>query len=352
MSPPDPSQPGASESRFHLDLPREIPLIPHFQIAGWVAGSLPLRAVRLKESPEIAFALMPRPDVTKAFPDCPHVSGFDGTGGNVPVNGSLALEFLLDGEWVTREFSLPINPVVVMEAARFGVSEELHPADQLLRYLTREKARSEGGAASHYFFKGANDSGKIKRLANRLGLPRDAHVLEFAAGYGRVTRHLVREIAPRTLVASDIHPEAIPFLRRMGCEAFQSCATPEDLECTRRFDFIFVLSLFSHLPDALFARWLTALRKLLKPAGYLMFTTHGHAAMAKVPELSRVLDENLGYGYLPNSDQEDLPAEIYGTTMVTPDYVRRQIAAAGLRERSFAAEEWWDFQDEWITAIG
>ena len=353
MSQPDPSQPAAPEFHIYLDLPGEVPLVPHYRIAGWVGGALPLRAVRLKENPEITLPLVPRPDVTAAIPDCPHVSGFDGTGGDVPKNGSLALEFLLGEEWVTREFSLPINPVPAIEAARFGVPADLHPADQLLRYIIRDLSRPDGDGARIYFEKGNADSGKIQRLIDRLGLPPDADVLEFAAGYGRVTRHLAKALAPRRLVASDIHPDAIPFLRRLGCDAFASCATPEDLECAGRFDFIFALSLFSHLPDGLFTRWLAALRKLLKPAGLLMFTTHGHAAMARTPDFfGRFFNEDLGYGFVPDSDQKDLPAEIYGTTIVTPDYVRRQIGAAGLRERSFAAGEWWDFQDEWITSIG
>jgi hypothetical protein len=117
----------------------------------------------------------------------------------------------------------------------------------------------------------------------------------------------------------------------------------------KQFDFIFVLSLFSHLPDKLFAAWLSRLSDMLSPGGFLMFTTHGEAAAEKSQPLANALDKDLGFGYLEQSDQLDISSDIYGTTVATPTYVSEQVRRS-MRGRihSFSSAAWWELQDEWI----
>lgn len=230
-------------------------------------------------------------------------------------------------------------------AGTFDVSADLHEGDHMLRHL----ASSAPHGIDFYFSGGDQDARQICRLIERLGLPASASVLEFAAGYGRMTRHLTRLLSPRRFVASDIHPEAVSFLSELGCPAFPSTERPESLACDERFDLVFAISLFSHLPDELFARWLRSLRCLLKPGGHLMFTTHGQIAADKEPSLKSILHPRVGYGFQPDSEQKDLDGGIYGTMVVMPHYVAHQTDEAGLRVKSFSAGEWWHFQDEWVV---
>ncbi len=136
-----------------------------------------------------------------------------------------------------------------------------------------------------------------------------------------------------------------------GVKSQVSANRPEDLSITGRYDFIFVLSLFSHLPDATFGPWLSALYNLLEPGGSLLFTTHGEAALNLHREhFGLNFDQEMGFGYRPESDQQDLAASEYGTAVVTIPYVYKQINrhTEGAAIKSFKAMRWFGLQDEWI----
>jgi SAM-dependent methyltransferase len=228
-------------------------------------------------------------------------------------------------------------------AQPYGANPALHDSDHLLSYLI---TYSKGDGLAEYFENGAVDARKVEEIVTRLNLPADVRTLEFASGYGRVTRHLTG----MNLVASDIHPEAVQFTRdRLGVQAVQATPMPEDFEPGERFDFIFVLSLFSHLPDDLFGRWMKKLIDLLTPDGYLQFTTHGEKAAKNVSVLAEVFNEETGYGYFPGSDQLDIGTSIYGSSIVSTAYTARQVREAGGDLIYYTARRWWANQDEWIV---
>jgi SAM-dependent methyltransferase len=209
-------------------------------------------------------------------------------------------------------------------------------------------ARGPVAGLGEYFDSGERDADQVLAVMRELGHGRTAKVLEFASGYGRVTRHLKLD----DLTACDIHPEAVSLLRKkLKVTALLSTAAPANFDPARQYDFIFVLSLFSHLPDDLFGPWLAKLCSLLAPGGHLMFTTYGAPAAEKAPLLATAIDHSAGLTFLPHTDQPDLGEAIYGTAVVTQDYVRRKIAAA-TSGRLISVREcvWWQIQDEWIIA--
>jgi hypothetical protein len=78
------------------------------------------------------------------------------------------------------------------------------------------------------------------------------------------------------VTACDIHPEAGAFLReKLGVAAVGSVEVPEKFNLGQRFDVVFALSFFSHLPHSGWRRWLLALAEHTGPDGILIFTTHG-----------------------------------------------------------------------------
>jgi SAM-dependent methyltransferase len=232
----------------------------------------------------------------------------------------------------------------------FGAATALHECDHILSYIVRYSSRSASqgpeGGLQDYFEGGKRDALMVEALMSKLGLQPDSSVLEFAAGFGRVTRHLTHY----KLTACDIHEEAVRFLQQeIHVKAIPSTTNPNEFALRNRFDFIFVLSLFSHLPANLFGLWLSRLTELLVPGGYLMLTTHGEAAGKKVKALGDVLDNESGFGFLPNSDQGDLTPEVYGSSIVTPKYViERVFHGTKARIASFSPGVWWDLQDEWV----
>ena len=83
-------------------------------------------------------------------------------------------------------------------------------------------------------------------------------LLEFASGYGCVTRH-IKKNPDYDVVSCDIHPQAVDFLRsRIDVKAIQSMHVPEEFAPVDKFDVVFALSFFSHMPKSSFGRWLRA----------------------------------------------------------------------------------------------
>ncbi|MEY4573525.1 MAG: hypothetical protein RLZ10_2815, partial [Bacteroidota bacterium] len=100
-------------------------------------------------------------------------------------------------------------------------------------------------------------------------------MLDFASGYGRVTRFLAGYYSPSQIYTSDIKSEAVSFqMEHLGVHGFNSSYNPFDLNISEKFQVIFVGSLFSHLNQELFSKWLIQLINLTEPSGQLIFSTH------------------------------------------------------------------------------
>src|SRR5689334_4728947 len=100
-------------------------------------------------------------------------------------------------------------------AGKLGVSPAVHPNDHIWNFVTQHPGfGSRDAAIGYYFTDGANSAAKfIGLLAEHQSLnSQPARVLEFASGYGCVTRHLCKR-PEIDVVSCDIHKEAVRFLR-------------------------------------------------------------------------------------------------------------------------------------------
>ena len=229
-------------------------------------------------------------------------------------------------------------------ATEYNVSGFLDPEDHMLGHFIRGNGVKKG--IQIYFRGGKADAEKLLELMKLFGMnERGSRVLEFASGYGRITRHFTKRC---NVTASDIHPAAVEMIQsRLKTPAYVSSHGPYELSIPGQYDFVFAISLFSHLPDATFGPWIAALLSLTKPNGHLLFTTHGPKGRQVFPELPSPGPD--GIGFAPLSEQADLDGHRYGTTTVTPDYVRQKIVSVGGELVSYDEIEWWGFQDQWIV---
>ncbi|MGB3673552.1 MAG: class I SAM-dependent methyltransferase [Candidatus Nanopelagicales bacterium] len=229
-------------------------------------------------------------------------------------------------------------------AAIYRVSPALHSEDHMLAHFLKLNAED---ALKFYFKGGLADAEQLMTTIEGLGVDMDnLKVLEFAAGYGRLTRHLQKLC---DLTVSDIHPEAVEFVsRHCGCPTYVSSKDPEQLNIPGQFNVVAVISLFSHLPDRTFGRWLSALYALVAPGGYLIFTTIGESAREINSQIPTPGPD--GYAFETGSEQIDLDEREYGNATVHPHYVGFQIGRLpGARLTSYEAGEWWKYQDQYIV---
>jgi SAM-dependent methyltransferase len=236
---------------------------------------------------------------------------------------------------------------------KFGVSGHVSEYDHLLGYLIKN-VRDPVKATEIYFSGGrVNASRIIARIQDLHGKIDSKSILEFAAGFGRVTRHLVALIPDATrLMTSDIHIEACETIRdELHVSSSISSDHPDDLRISGSFDFVFAFSFFSHMPHKSFGPWIAALYALVVPGGHLLITTHGDYARTTHPEFfGAIFDEAIGFGFRGESDQADIPSEQYGSAVVSNAYVERVLLefAPGAEVLSHLPNVWFGLQDEWV----
>ncbi len=236
-------------------------------------------------------------------------------------------------------------------AARLhSVESAVHPADFIYWFHVAHPSNpSVGAPIRHYFDEGAKSAHKLVSIIDVVDRNNEkkVHLLEFASGYGRLSRHLKR-YPHIDLCCSDIHEEAIDFLSNtLGVNAFLSHSEPEQFETKEKFDVTFALSFFTHMPKATFGRWMRALYQTLNPGGRLIFTTHGYANLADVPDVEIPSD---GFLYLEMSEQKDLDLDEYGVSITKPEYVMAQIIEhTGSHHIVCKQSNWDEKQDLWIV---
>lgn len=242
------------------------------------------------------------------------------------------------------------NRLVIQEMAeKYSTSPSIHESDYIFEFIVKNPSFENLNSAIEYYFRdGLNSTTKFTQFASEyldLSSPRD--LLEFASGYGCISRHLRKFASSWNPVSCDIHTEAMEFISSsFGLQTILSNSTPEKLSLdSESFDAVFCLSFFSHMPYSTWSRWLRRLFDIVKKGGTLIFTTHGHISMRYFND--PVLDD--GFWFLPASEQGDLNVEEYGQTIVSPSFVCDQIRNLDLNCRIVLREgEWWGHQDLWI----
>ncbi|APW60258.1 methyltransferase domain-containing protein [Paludisphaera borealis] len=238
-----------------------------------------------------------------------------------------------------------------LAAEKEGVTPDVHPKDFIFWFVATHPELSLDSATTYYFEDGARSADKLdKELTSLFGEEKKPiKLLEFASGYGCVSRHLKKN--PRfDLTSCDIHPEAIDFLtNKIGVKALQSAHTPEKFSTPEKYDAIFALSFFSHMPKATFGRWIKALYNSLNAPGYLLFTTHGIKSIGGLQITAEDIPAD-GFWFQARSEQHDLDAEEYGLTLSLPNFVIPEVhRVVGSPIANYKQAEWWFHQDLWIV---
>ncbi|HEX2121963.1 MAG TPA: class I SAM-dependent methyltransferase, partial [Thermoanaerobaculia bacterium] len=190
--------------------------------------------------------------------------------------------------------------------------------DDMLDFAIKLFEHDRDAALSNYFQNGLEQFSLVQHVAGwRAARPKA--MLDFASGYGRLTRFLVHQHLADEVTVSDILEGGMEFqAARFGVKTILSTTLPEQFPSTRKFDLIFVASLFTHLPPATFTAWLRKLVELLAAEGLLVFSVHDESIAP---------DKVDGIFFASTSESRVLDLEDYGSTWVTETYVREQVAS-------------------------
>lgn len=198
-----------------------------------------------------------------------------------------------------------------------GVNAQISPEDDIFRFFVNHP--SSKNALRDYLSDGWRTMAELQVVMERHGhvLGQSKSFLEFACGHGRFTRHLAQRLPVSSLSVSDVVPGSVDFLKNLlGVQGFYSTSDPSDLVFPARYQHIFVLSLFSHLPKATWGTWLQRLYAALDSGGLLILSTHGEKCAAQA---GVVLDD--GYAFFSSSESTAIEGHEYGTSFTSPDFV-------------------------------
>ena len=112
-------------------------------------------------------------------------------------------------------------------------------------------------------------------------------VLDFGCGCGRVTRYW--ESFAGTVRGSDVSAKAVEWCRaNLPFAGFETNGLAPPLAFSdESFDLVYALSVFTHLTADLQLAWRHELRRVLRPGGLLLITTHGRAYAPRLTEDER-----------------------------------------------------------------
>jgi len=235
----------------------------------------------------------------------------------------------------------PLDPCAWRDVGEFvsGLAEDgpltavIHPSDEMFRYERAIPYRSREAAAIGYFASGLQILQTVREIVEWRfgGFAGVRSLLDFASGYGRVTRYLVRALSPERITVAEIDSSAVEFQRSVfGVGGFVSSADPERFALDRDFDAILAASFFSHLPERSFERWLRGLCAGVAPGGVLIFSVHGMDLLPDGGSPSPIV-------FRPVSETDRLDPAEYGTSYVTAEFVRAAVSrSAGAGDRLLA----------------
>ncbi|MDX6766034.1 MAG: class I SAM-dependent methyltransferase [Candidatus Methylacidiphilales bacterium] len=152
-------------------------------------------------------------------------------------------------------------------------------------------------------------------------------VLDFGCGCGRVLRQLHKLTSTHHFYGCDIDPEAIDWCRAHLGHLAQFNTNPihpplpyED----NFFDTIFCISIFTHLPEEMEHLWLSELRRVTKPGGHVLLTTHPKEMLeSSVSPETYAEFLRTGFFYQAGAGTDGLP-DFYQDSFHTEGYIRDQ----------------------------
>ena len=132
------------------------------------------------------------------------------------------------------------------------------------------------GYPTHYFSSGYSALFCVRRALDQAAKKSPESILDFGCGHGRVLRSLAADFPRARLTAADVDTAGVNFCAKtFGAIPVYSDIDFSRLAFNRRFDLIWVGSVFTHLRSERWMSLLELFRSILTEDGLLVFSTHG-----------------------------------------------------------------------------
>jgi glycosyltransferase involved in cell wall biosynthesis/SAM-dependent methyltransferase len=254
----------------------------------------------------------------------------------------------------TRQGAIVPSGIVRELRTKYGASfvPDIHPGDAMYQFLVNHPDIKD--PVGEYFRSGESMLTTLEKILSdqKTEIQSLNSFLDFASGYGRLTRFLTHRLPAERITVSDIDKDAVDFCNTaFGVDGFYSGEDPDTLAIEKKFDLIWVASLFSHLSLGVWKKWLKKLSEMLNEGGILIFSTHGCHCFNMLDELTRhtAIRQDHGFYFIKKSEIDSLSHDIYGTTYVTEQFVRDYVTKDRIGTiAGYYPYKLWEFQDIYV----
>ena len=153
----------------------------------------------------------------------------------------------------------------------------------------RLMVRVAGTAGAEWFLRSGRAG--YDAIAAHVDVQQTRDVLDFGCGCGRVTRYFKDHFG--AVAGSDVNADAVAWCRdHLGFARFETNGLAPPLAfADDSFDLVYALSVFTHLTADLQLAWRDELRRVLRPGGRLLITTHGGSYIPRLDDAERATVE-------------------------------------------------------------
>jgi len=227
------------------------------------------------------------------------------------------------------------------------ISCRVHPNDFLYAIASPEEYLTAGVSALHC----------IDHILAQSAKHNVRTILDFACGYGRVSRFLKSRFPGAEITVSDIDSAAVNFCSRtFAARPVISNLALTDLNLGNKFDLIWCGSLITHIDEPAATRLLKLFHDHLSPGGVCIFTTHGNEAKKFMEKYGltesaqrQVLSQfdECGYGYANYPGRDDM-----GVSLVSQQRMTAIASGAGRwNQTAFIDHGWHNRQDVYAFRV-
>ena len=168
--------------------------------------------------------------------------------------------------------------------------QRVTPTDGVPLPPRRLMVRVAGTADADWFLRSGRAG--YDAIAAHVPLADTQSVLDFGCGCGRVTRYFRDHHGE--VAGSDVNRDAVAWCAAnlpFGRFETNGLAPPLAFD-DASFDLVYALSVFTHLTADLQLAWRDELRRVLRPAGRLLVTTHGRSYLQRLDDDERARFEH------------------------------------------------------------
>lgn len=199
-----------------------------------------------------------------------------------------------------------------------------------------ERVSGRGMVANKFVANGVHIAGRLRdivKLATGTDLREFKSILDWGVGCGRVSIPMKQTFCPEAeFVGIDVDTENITFAQKNFPEiTFGQCPffPPTDLE-SGKFDFVFGISVMTHLTEAAQFVWLNELRRIVKEGAIVVLSIHGAYALYNTSRLGHIapMIDVIGTGIHDRTPDTNLGPKLniptyYKATYHGLDYIKK-----------------------------